>query len=83
VQHPVDVVRRGFGGPGAGSRPGRQEGLVGGVAAFGAGPVSGGQRDGLVEEEQLGVAAGPHDRPSAAAELQHAYQPAPDLVTAD
>ena len=59
------------------------ERLIGGVAAFRAGPVPGGQRDGLVEEEQLGIAAGPHDGPSAAAELQHAHQPAADLVAPD
>jgi hypothetical protein len=83
VQHPVDVVRRWFHGPGEGRRPGRPERVVGGVAAFGAGPVPGGQRDRLVEEEQFGVAAGAHDGSPAAAELQHAHQPAADLVTPD
>ncbi len=57
VQHLVDVVRRGFRGKVAGRRPGRQERLIGGVAAFRARPVTGGQRDRLVEEEQLGIAA--------------------------
>jgi hypothetical protein len=83
VQQLVDVVRRGFRGKGAGRRPGRPERLVGGVAAFCAGPVPGGQRDGLVEEEQFGVAAGPHEGPPAAAELQRARQPAADLVAPD
>ena len=80
VQHLVDVVRRRFRGKGAGRCPGRPERLIGGVAAFRAGPVPGGQRDGLVEEEQFGIAAGPHDGPPTAAELQHAHQPAADLV---
>lgn len=83
VQHQVDVVRRGFGGERAGGRPGGQERLVPGVAAFAAGPVPGGEGDGLVVEEQLGVAAGPQDGPAAAAELQHADQPAADLVAPD
>jgi hypothetical protein len=80
VQHLVDLVGRGLRGQVAGRRPGRTERLVGGVAAFRAGPVPGGQRDRLVEEEQLGVAAWPHERPAAAAELKHAHQPAADLV---
>ena len=83
VQHLVDVVCRRFRGKGAGRRPGRQERLIGGVPAFRARPVPGGQRDGLVEEEQFGIAAGPHDGPPAAAELQHARQPAADLVAPD
>ena len=83
VQHPVDVVRRGFRGQRPGRRPGGQKRLVVGVAAFRAGPVPGRQRDRLVEEEQLGVAAGPHDGPPAAAELQHAHQPPADLVAPD
>ena len=83
VQHLVDLVRRGFRGEGERRRPGRTERLIGGVSAFRARPVPGGQRDGLVEEKQFGIAARPHNRPSAAAELQHAHEPAADLVAPD
>jgi hypothetical protein len=39
--------------------------------------MAGGKRGGLVEEEQLGVAAGRHHRSPAAFELQQAGYPAP------
>ena len=61
VQH--FVHGRGAGAIVAAVRPGPEFGEPVGVGAtaFKAGPVTGGERRGLVQEEQLGVAVGLHD----------------------
>jgi hypothetical protein len=53
------------------------------MAAFGARPVSCGQRDRFVKEEQFGVAPRLHDLPATAAEFQHAHEPTANLMTPD
>jgi hypothetical protein len=57
--------------------------LVVGVPAFGARTMPGGQRDGLIEEEQFGVSPWLQDLPASAPEFQHADQPATHLVAPD
>ena len=71
------IHRRGAGALVAAVRPGPQFGEPVGVGApaFEAGPVTGGERRGLVQEEQLGVAIGLHDLAMPALELEHAGDP--------
>src|SRR5882724_6770767 len=83
VQDEVDVVGRRFRSQTESRSPRRSERLIVGVAALGTRPVSRGQRDRLVKEEQFGVTARPHDLPTTAAELQHAHEPTANLMAAD
>src|SRR5678815_3864150 len=50
---------------------------------LGTGPMAGGQRDGLVEEEQLGVETRAHDSAPPPPEAGEARDPAPPLRVAD
>lgn len=63
---------------GAGKRlaPCGAEGVVVSATAFGAGPMSGGKRDGFIEEEELGIAIGSHYDAVAIAEFENAGDPA-------
>ncbi len=47
------------------------------MPAFGAWPMTGGERRRLVEEEEFGVGVRPHDHAVSATELGHARDPAP------
>src|ERR1700749_1823931 len=63
--------------PGVQRLPHRAEALVVLIAALAAWPVACGKRGRLIQEEQLGVAPGLHERrPPAALELQAARDPA-------
>jgi hypothetical protein len=53
------------------------------VPALGARAVAGGHGRGFVEEEQLGIAAWPHDLAVPSAKLEPAGDPAPHLRVAD
>ena len=56
-------------------RPFFGEGFRGGATSFEAGPVTGGERRHLVEEEQLGVAVAPETASLPPLEAQHAADP--------
>ena len=81
MKPPVHVVR---GGPAESrARPGRLEAEVVLVTALGAGPMTGGEGDGLVEEEELGVRAGAHHHTPPPAEAGEARDPASPLSVAN
>ena len=81
VQNRVHGIRAGA--VAEGQRPGIAKAIVVRPAAFGAGPVPGGKRGGLIQEEQFGVAAGLHQGATAALEGQQAGDPAAALMRAD
>jgi len=58
------------------------ESVVALSAALGAGPVSGGERGGFVEEEQLGITSLGHYFPRATLEFKKARDPTPAFVAA-
>lgn len=64
-------------GDGAGMSGGIEIGTVGGATAFRAGPMTGGESDGLVMEEQFRIVAWGHERAFAALEAGQAADPCP------
>jgi hypothetical protein len=67
----------------SGMDPGFFEGQEPGAAAFRTRPVAGGERYGLIQKEQLGVAARRHDGTVPPFEFEYARDPTPADVAAN